>query len=344
MKISYITYSHNGMANQFCSLQLLAALAGTMCNESIDAVYHIREWSIQDPQGEDHNLVKMSDIDKKLNLNSNPTLLDLVDFNMPNVIFYKNDLHFEDRLNSNIIKTQQQFINAGDSKENINEFAYGRTPVVLDKNKHNIFTMTLKWYSLFIKDRPKTADDYIKDLKFKKEYLDLAKKIKSHLGDFNGTHIRVMPDHFNYYTFDKNKFSLGLNSFDDNSLPIYASIDRFDSPLLKEIDKPFVGIHDVILNDFYSDFSSLPYSNRVILGLISNLVMSLANDFVGSPLSTFTGLIHQTRHRNNLPSFKFFPGVFDEYNIDAKPYSWTSLNSRSDLGWQREFGECYING
>jgi hypothetical protein len=344
MKVSYITYSHNGMANQFCSLQLLAALAGTMPSQAIEAVYHTREWTIQDPQGETHNFVKMSDIDKKLNLASNPTLLDLVEFSMPNVTFYKNDLHFEDRLNSNIIKTQQQFINANGLEENVREFAYGRVPVVLDEDKHNIFTMTLKWYSLFIKDRPKTADDYIKSLNFKQEYLALAQKIKNHLGDFNGAHIRVMPDHFNYYTFDKGKFSQGLSSFIDNSLPLYASIDRFDSPLLKEIEQPFTGIHDVILNDFYSDFSSLPYSNRVVLGLISNLVMSLANDFVGSPLSTFTGLIHQTRHRNSLPSFKFFPGVFDEYNIDAKPYSWNSLRSREDLGWQREFGECYING
>lgn len=339
MNIAHVLYSHNGLFNQYCSFQHLAGISGNYKNYEVRAVNNLIPWKIQDPQ--DYQ-VNTSSIDNKLNNSISPILLDLIDYNLPNVSFYDNDYFLKDRLNSNIIQSQISYLNA-QPDNNLNEsfFSNNRIRAELHENKENIFTMTLNWYSRFFMNRTNDIDYAISTVKFKDPYVKLAKKIAQSLGSFNGAHVRVMEDHFQYYTFNNNKINAGLN-FIDNSLPIFISVDDFNNPILNNIDKDFFYIHEIILNDFYEDFKDLPYSNRVVLGLISSLVMSMANDFVGTPLSTYTAFIHQERHRNNLPSFKFFPGEFDNINNNDTPFSWNRYSS-NHYSWQRDWEECYLN-
>jgi len=339
MNITHVLYSHNGLFNQYCSFQHLAGISGHYKDYEIKAVNHLIPWKIQDPQ--DYQ-VNTSSIDYMLDNSSSPTLLDLLDYDLPNVSFYQNDYFLKDRLNSNIIQSQLHYLNA-DPKNDLNEnyFSGGKTKVKLDENKENIFTMTLSWYSKFFMNRTTDIDYAISTVKFKEPYVSLAKKIAKSLGSFNGAHVRIMQDHFQYYTFDSDKINTGLN-FIDNSLPIYISVDDFNNPLLQDINKEYIYIHNVILNCFYEDFKSLPYSNRVVLGLVSSLIMSMADDFVGTPYSTFTTFIHQERHRNGLPSFKFFPRKFDNVNNPTGPFSWNK-HSFDYFSWERDWEECYLN-
>lgn len=341
MDISFILYSQNGLFNQFSSFQLMAAFSGYFKNYIINVINKENFYKIQDPQKDYHNFLDTSKIDKIVR-DEKASLLDLIDYDIPNITIYPNDYHFKNRENSNIIHAQLSYIDNGIDERYINDFAFGRNKIILDESRHNIITMTLVWYSLFFTQRNYFIDTYIQSVKFKKEYLLLADKIKNELGKFNGSHLRLMRDHWQYYTFDYDKTKNGLSKFDDDALPLYLSVDDINSNNLKYIDKRYKMIHEIILNDFKTDFLSLPYSNRVTLGLISALVMSKADDFVGTPLSTFTAFIHQQRCRNNLSSFKFFPSSFDLYNENYKPYSWNSL-PKDIYTWQREFKECYIN-
>jgi len=270
MNITHVLYSHNGLFNQYCSFQHLAGVSGHYKKYEIRAVNNLIPWKIQDPQ--DYQ-VDTSSIDNKLKNSLVPEFLDLIDYNLPNVSFHSNDYFLKDRLNSNIIQSQISYLNA-QPDNNINEkyFSNNRIKAELYENKENIFTMTLNWYSRFFMNRTQDIDYAISTVKFKDPYVNLAKKIAQSLGPFNGAHVRVMTDHFQYYRFDNNKINNGLN-FIDNSLPIFISVDDFNNPVLKSIDKKIFYIHEVILNDFYDDFKNLPYSNRVVLGLISSLIL-----------------------------------------------------------------------
>lgn len=343
MKITYIGYSHNGLFNQFASFQMLGAISQFYKDYSIDAVWEkLAERKIENPQAD--RQIDISKFSNKLRFDDkNPDLRDLMDYDYPNVTFYDNDLFLRDRLNSNLINIQQSYVNCSEKKENEQFFSEGRSLIKLDDTKNNILTVNLMWYSKFFFNRTKDIDQRLSSIKFKKEYYDLAKKIKNHIGDFNGAHVRTMIDHYKYFRFNSDNLNEGLLSFNDNSLPVYISVDDFNHPLLSTIKRDVKFVHELILNDFYEDFKNLPYHDNNVLGLISALVMSMANDFVGSLRSTYTIFIHQERCINDLPSFKYFGNPFPTYNIDQLPYSWNSINAGYPLTWDRDWKECKLN-
>jgi hypothetical protein len=343
MKIAYMGYSHNGLFNQFASFQMLGAISQFYKDYKIDAVWEqLNERKIENPQAD--RQIDISKFEDKLKFDeNNPDLRDLMDYDYPNVEFHGNDLFLRDRLNSNIVNIQQSYVNCTDQRENEDLFSMGRSLVKLDENKNNILTVNLMWYSKFFFNRTKDIDQRLSSVRFKKEYYDLAKKIKNYIGDFNGAHVRTMIDHYKYFRFTPENLNQGLNSFNDNSLPIYISVDDFNNPLLDTIEKDVKFVHEIILNEFYEDFKNLTYHDNNVLGLISALVMSMANDFVGSLRSTYTIFIHQERCVNDLPSFKYFGNPFPTYDVNHLPYSWNSVNNEWGLTWDRDWKECKLN-
>lgn len=339
MKISYMLYSHNGLYNQLCSFQTLAGIAAKYKDYKIDAVYHQHIKKIQDPQ-EEH--VDLSSIIDKVDNTKNPQLIDFIDFNFDNVVMHPNDYFLTDRLNSNIIHCQETYINCQEEiHDNEDRFAQNKRLATIHEDKNNIFNMTLVWYSRFFYNRTKEIDDAIRSIRFKQEYYDFADMVANKLGSYNSAHTRIMKDHFQYYMFDENRLGSGLTSFIDNTLPLYVAVDDFNNPLIcSKIPKENM-IHNVIFDNFLNDFNSLTFNNTVALGLVTSLIASKARDFVGTPYSTYTTFIHQERCRNDLPSFKFFPGDFDIYDENFLPYSWNSSNIH-DISWQREWKECKL--
>ena len=124
-------------------------------------------------------------------------------------------------------------------------------------------TKTLIWYSRFFYDRSTDIENNLSKFKFKQEYYDLAKKIAKHYGKFNGTQIRIMLDHHQYYTFTLDSLTKGLEQFDDQSLPILCSVDDFNHKYVNT-DK-FILIEDIIFTEFLDDFKQLEYQHRIIV-------------------------------------------------------------------------------
>jgi hypothetical protein len=337
--IIYYLYSHNGLYNQFYSWQLLAGLSKHFQDQEIHVINNLYEDKIQNPQ---RDLVAIDSINQKIQNDKKFGIADILDFDLKNIVWHENDYFISNRLNSNIINMQEKYLNVSGAQKNEGSFAQGRMPLWIDPSKNNIFTQSLIPYSKFFFNRTKDIDLAIHSLKFHKEYFDLAHKIADHLGSFNSAHTRVMTDHFQYYMFDQEKLSHGLRSFNNNSLPIYLSVDDINSDLLKQIKIPHTYIHDIILNDFYTDFNNLTFANNITVGLLSSLVCSLSEDFVGTPYSTFTNFIHQERSRNEKPSFKYFDGTqFSMYNEKTLPYSWESIPGT--FSWERDWKECKLN-
>lgn len=344
MGVTYIGYSHNGIGNQYCSIQLLSGLAGYFKDINIDVVWHQVPRKMQDPQNDDHNLMDTSKID--IHLNNEPvTIFDLVDFNFNNITFHENDFFIKDRANLNLINAQKYFLNVTGETRNIESFADGRKEIIWDLEKENVMTQTLVWYSKFFFNRTRDIDDSIRKLTFKKEYVWLAKRIAREFGPFNGMQARMMPDHHQYYKFTKDSFEAGINKFDDKDLPILCSVDNYNDELIVQNKDKLVLVEDLILNNYLSEFKSLPHQNRITLALLSALIMIESKDFVATPFSTFSTMILQHRHNRVGESWKYFPTGgshpwIDNYDKNNKPFSWS--NMQYGIVWDRDWEECKL--
>jgi hypothetical protein len=342
MNLTYIGYSQNGLGNQFCSLQLFSGLLAHYKDISLDLVWKLPYNNIQDPQGESRNKVNTSKIDKYLDNSKTPTLFDLVDFNYDNYTLHNNDWFLKERSTINLINTQQSYINVSGNNVNEQQFSCGKQRIELKEDKNNVLNMTLIWYSRFFYDRSKDIDSNLSRFKFKKEYYDLAEKIAKHYGKFNGTQIRIMPDHHQYYKFSKDILEAGLEKFDNKSLPILCSVDDFNH---KDINNDrLILIEDILFTEFLDDFKQLEYQHRITVALISALVMSMAEDFVGTPFSTFSTMIYQLRNNRIDEQWKYYPSsnqIFSSYNAETKPYSWSNIGGT--VSWERDWKESKLN-
>ena len=344
MRLTYIGYSQNGLGNQFASLQAFAGLLGHFKDTNINLVWTLPHNKIEDPQGHRWNKVNTNKIDKHLDNSKVPTLFDLVDFDYDNYTLYKNDWFLKDRSLINLIDTQKSYLNVSGSKINEQEFSSGKKKIELKENVDNLMTKTLIWYSRFFYDRSTDIENNLSKFKFKQEYYDLAKKIAKHYGKFNGTQIRIMLDHHQYYTFTLDSLTKGLEQFDDQSLPILCSVDDFNHKYVNT-DK-FILIEDIIFTEFLDDFKQLEYQHRIIVALISALVMSMAEDFVGTPFSTFSTMIYQLRNNGADERFKYYPSenpVFNNKHTQDGPYSWSSRPELSEISWERDWKESKLN-
>jgi hypothetical protein len=342
MNLTYIGYSQNGLGNQFCSLQLFAGLLAHYKDINLDLVWRLPYNNIQDPQGESHNKVNTSKIDKYLDNSKTPTLFDLVDFNYDNYTLHANDWFLKERSSINLINAQNSYINVSGNTVNEQAFSCGKERIELKEDTNNLITTTLVWYSRFFYDRSKDIDNNLSRFKFKKEYYEIAEKIAKHYGKFNGTQIRIMPDHHQYYKFSKDGLDAGLQKFDDSSLPILCSVDDFNH---KDINNDkLILIEDILFTEFLDDFKQLEYQHRITVALISALVMSMAEDFVGTPFSTFSTMIYQLRNNRIDERWKYYPSsnqIFSSYNADTKPYSWCNIGGT--VSWERDWKESKLN-
>lgn len=342
MNLTYVGYSQNGLGNQFASLQTFAGLLGHFKDENINLVWATPHVNMEDPQQHKHNKTNTSKIDKHLKNYDVPTLFDLVDFNYDNYTLHKNDHFIKNRSKVNLIDAQESYMNVSGNTVNEQHFAGNKKKITFEEDKHNLITMTLMWYSRFFYDRSKDIDNNLSKFRFKQEYYDIAEKIAKHYGNFNGTQIRIMPDHHRYYTFTLDLLNKGLEQFDDQSLPILCSVDDFNHKYVNN-DK-LILIEDIILTEFLDDFKQLEYQHRITVALISALVMSMAEDFVGTPFSTFSTMIYQLRNNRIDERWKYYPSDDILFNIkDNQPYSWSNHERLYNANWERDWKESKLN-
>lgn len=276
-----------------------------------------------------------------------PTVFDLI--SIPNDIKYS--INEEHDLNQGIKKTCLElsdilgFYYKCDEGSNEKQFAEGRTPIPKEAYKSLHFTKyAFAFYSRFFFNRPQELDSFFSRLTFQKPYLDLAEKIAKSIGKFRGMHIRLT-DHSNKYDASPENISSGQDYFINTDLPLIVSTDDKDK-IITQTKIKCTFVDDIITENYAMEFMALPYHNEVVFGLISLLVMSYAEEFVGTPGSTFSSYIHRLRINRGLDDNLYYIKAgrsCDNYK-QTGPFSWNGFQMHPNTkSWWQEWKECRLN-
>lgn len=229
----------------------------------------------------------------------------------------------------------------------------------------------LSFYSRLIYDTSLKAKNAIERMRFKPWIRELSEKIGSRIGDkFNGCHIRLtdMLDFLPQSAGYGHAIAECLRSvLDSNQLLVVATDENPGHPFFLPIRKGFPRI--LFLDQFIRDecldlWSEAPYFNESILGLVCQLILAKSSMFLGTPGSTFTGMIHrgwlqrhQLSHSSSVPTMRFVhsglhgsparvPGYFENgayVETQQGMFSWNRIMIRSalkgQLAWYREWPE-----
>lgn len=340
-KIFFQLYNPTGMINQVMSLELAVGLAHETKKDVIvhyvsnsgDKLYDFKQVPIftpslwYNPQRKDFT-----------NKEQFPHLLDLVEFNQ-NITFIDQKIDFfrqQDFLADELM-SRYYYSKEKEITEDELLFAEGRERLPLDKNVH--LKRTLGWYSRFFYNRSQSLDMSLSSVKFKKEYVDLAKKISNSLGTFQGMHLRLS-DHVNMFNTTQDMFESWLDIYENNGHKIVVSTCEPGHEMIEKNKNRFILLDEYIVNNFTEDFRSLPFQDEVVFGLICNLVLHDSINFVGTSGSTYTAYIHRIRHEKGIETWDFFD---NPPKAEGHPYSWN--NYPLDLGrkmWWREWSESKL--
>lgn len=282
------------------------------------------------------NTVRVKEFKKKYK----PNIFEII--NMPKDINFK---IVEDFFNDNYEKhenivSKYYKCNDGDYENNFSE---GRKKIILNKNKSNVFKKNcFSFYSRFFYNRTKDLDIFLNKIKFKDQYVDLAKKISLSFKNFCSIHFRLTDHAHNYKSNQEERMSF-IKKIESFEKKIILSTDDKDL-LSKEFGNKYLFVDDIILNDFKNDFLNLDFHDDVILGLISLLVLSHSDYFIGTPGSTFSSYIHRLRFLNNKENcFLFMNSRFNENFIQDGPFSWNGFKCDTlTKNWWREWPECKL--
>lgn len=216
-----------------------------------------------------------------------PKITDLLDTKpYGNIDFIDQKLDVQARNFSNF------FFNFADSAENEEYFSVGRNKFNPESVVHYSFNGTLGWYSTFFMNRTKEVDRGLSMTKFKPEYYHLAESISKFIGPFVGAHVRLTDNQFEYHT--QEQIEIGMSSLKEGFTKVVVTDHPKNERIMSLKNKGVLVLEEIIEQEFYKDFQQLKFTDEVSLGLLANLVMCKAEDFIGSQGSTFTG--HIQRH------------------------------------------------
>jgi GDP-fucose protein O-fucosyltransferase len=261
--------------------------------------------------------------EKLYNTNSNKTIFDLFDISFNHEIVYSNEI------DKSIKEIPYEFsdICFYSKDEPSKEFLNNRTNTVdlstyIDVNEiRTLNNMTLGWYSylFYLKENRKYIIEYIRDsFKPKKRYLDLCNNyvysIKKEYGSFESIHIR-RGDYLNVPNtknkeVDLVKLSESLLSEIDRSSLLLLHTDEEDDSYFNSLKLNFNSLWniDLELNKYELDKSEK--------GLVSLLIASHSNNFIGTLYSSFTGFIQRYRMYNSFKEeFKYLYSQIDGVDL-----------------------------
>jgi hypothetical protein len=264
-----------------------------------------------------------------------PHLLDLLNFDADLIFInekieaFKQEQGHVDDLMNNFYYSNQPTI----SEDEV-AFAEGRGRLPLDKDLH--IRLTLGWYSRFFYKRTPELNKVISSVRFKPEYVNLAKKISASLGNFQGMHLRLS-DHVNMFNTTQEMFESWLDTFQNTNMPIVLSTCEPGHKMVQDNKHRFILLDEYIVNNFAEDFKALPFQDEVVFGLICNLVMHDSINFVGTSGSTFSAYIHRNRNQKGIETWDFFD---NPPKAVGSPYSWNDYDlDKGRKMWWREWPE-----
>jgi hypothetical protein len=255
-----------------------------------------------------------------------------------NVVFVDNQLGDVSSNSSGRVNFRNTYVNLSEDVTKEEDFSLGRlklrNPIGYDLD----IRCTIGWYSAFFMNRTPEVDFGLSTVRFKPEYYELAKRIADSLGDFSGAHIRLTDNQFGYPT--PKQVEAGLDSLEKH--PIVIATDQPSHPTITKQNHTL--LEPYIQENFFKEFRELEFTDEVALGLVCNLVMHHAKDFIGSQGSTFTGYI-QRYVRNDMKIFGE-----EDYNITGA-FTWNGYKlprlkqynlTVNDIPWWREWPESKL--
>lgn len=336
MKPIFFQLWNSGLINQLMSLELAVGLAHETKRTTVVHFFS-------------HNLEKNIYIstpstrcnDQRNNFtdrsfSNNPHLLDLIDIDTDLIVVNERINSFkQEELVINNLMTGYYYSNKTEITEDELAFADGRERLPLDKAIH--LKQTLGWYSRFFYDRSPELNKVLSSVKFKGVYVDLAKKISSSLGQFQGMHLRLSDHQVDPSLHREEIIDHWITKYEENKLPIVFSTEEPNHPIILKNKHRFILLDEYIVDNFKDDFKSLPFTDEVVFGLICNLVLHDSVNFVGKSGSTYTSYIQRCRNQKGIETWDFFDNPAKANN---KPYSWNNYPIPNDLKmWWREWEE-----
>ena len=338
-KLFFQLYNPTGLINQVMSVELACGLSHEL---NVPITMHFGKYTA-DPKLYNTESIPIFSPSRFFNKQREgftdpeqfPHLLDLLDFNS-NLVFIDekiNSFKQEELVIDNLLG-DFYYSNKAEISDDEKFFAEGRKRLPLDKTLH--LKLTLGWYSRFFYKRSKELDKAIASVKFKKEYTDLADKISKSLGQFQGMHLRLS-DHIHMFETKQEMFESWLDKFEKNDLKIVVTTCQPGHEMIQQNKERFILLDEYIVNNFREEFMALPFQDEVVFGLICNLVMHNAVNFVGTPGSTYTAYIHRNRNQKGIETWDF---IDNSPKAIGEPYSWNKypLDDGKKMWW-REWPE-----
>jgi hypothetical protein len=267
-----------------------------------------------------------------------PRLIDIIEYDTSVNVFFADSL-IENKNNFLVIdKLRNYYFNNTNIKDN--DFSYGRQNLFDFIDKSLYIQDTNVWYSVFFLNKDKDFYKTLKLIKFKDEYINLAKKISKSLEFFNGMHVRLTDHQFWMTPLTMEKLNDYTEQLESN-LKLVVATDDSENIVFKKIKDKVIFLDKYIVENFLQEFNSLEFHDESIFGLITNLVMHDSVDFIGSPGSTYSGYIQRNIYQKN-NNYKW--KIFEENQSDeGKPYSFSNYYPEDLRSWWREWKESFIN-
>jgi hypothetical protein len=268
-----------------------------------------------------------------------PQINDLLTFTpYSNVVFVDNQLEDVSSKSSGRVNFRNTYVNLSEDVTKEDDFSLGRSKLKNPIGYDLDVRCTIGWYSAFFMNRTPEVDFGLSTVRFKPEYYELAKRIADSLGDFSGAHIRLTDNQFGYPTLKQ--VEAGLDILEKH--PIVIATDQPSHSTITNQNHTL--LESYIQDNFFKEFRELEFTDEISLGLVCNLVMHHAKDFIGSQGSTFTGYI-QRYVRNDMKIFGE-----EDYNITGA-FTWNGYKlprlkqynlTVNDIPWWREWPEAKL--
>ncbi len=110
-----------------------------------------------------------------------------------------------------------------------------------------------------------------------------------------------------------------------NNLPIIVCTDEPEHEMFK--NKNIKLIDDIIVNNFSKEFKDLSINSEIVFGLVSLLIASKSQDFIGTYFSTFTSYIHRQHYQRDIIKPAKFLGRSD-LSESGSPWSWVGIGKQ----------------
>lgn len=257
-------------------------------------------------------------------------------------------------------------------QDDLKDFADGRA-VLRDFEEEVLHfnRATIAYYSRFFYKPSASLAHCIRGIRVLSGYRELAKQIAEELGTFDGMHVRLTD--FRKFrphmmaTFEPDMNTCAEELFGQSECLVISTDESRNREFFKSLrtsSRKVVFLEDLIAQNYKEEFLRLPMTGLVGFGVLCNLVMQNARQFVGTPASTYTGMIQRgicMREKLSGASdaepqkntFRFIssgfkdglPGFQGYQYAETKEgrYSWNRTNLPLATGvksWFREWPEC----